>query len=158
MIALSGFFNEEGNLSLQSYEVVLALSPSVEESQQKELFDQIQKVIKGLEGAIHHVDLLGTRALANTGKKKPFRRACYFHFSYQAKSEAVYEINRIFRMKDFVLYSHHEKLDDRISLDQHYDSFEKILKDSLEREEARQARIQIKRKKFAENSREVSLK
>ncbi len=144
-------------MSLQSYEVMVALSPSIDESQQKELFSQIQKVIKGFEGSIHHIDLLGTRALANTGKKKPFRRACYFHFSYQAKSETIYEVNRIFRMKDFVLYFHHEKLDNRVSLDQHYTSFEQILKDSMEREEARQARIQIKRKKF-ESAREVSLK
>ena len=135
-------------MSLQSYEVMLALSPSVEESQQKEFFSQIQKVVKEFEGSIHHVDLLGARSLANTRKKKPFRRACYFHFSYQAKPGVIREVNRIFRMKDFVLYSHHEKLDSRTSLDQHYSSFEKILKDSLEREEARQARIQIKRKKF----------
>lgn len=145
-------------MSLQSYEVVLALSPSVEEPQQKELFNQIQKVIKEFEGSLHHIDLLGTRALANTGQKKPFKRACYFHFAYQAKPSAIYEVNRIFRMKDFVLYFHHEKLDNRVSLDKHYNTFEKILKDSLEREEARQARLQIKRKKFTENTRETPLK
>ncbi|MDE0151457.1 MAG: 30S ribosomal protein S6 [Bdellovibrionales bacterium] len=142
-------------MSLQFYEVIVALSPSTEESKQKELFSQIQKVIKDFGGSLHHIDLLGTRALANTGKKKPFRRACYFHFAYQSNPEAVYEVNRLFRMRDFVLYSHHENLDNRISLDKHYDTFEKILKDSLEREEARQARLQIKRKKF-ESTREVA--
>ena len=136
---------------------MLALSPSVEESQQKELFNQIQKVIKEFEGSLHHIDLLGTRALANTRKKKPFKRACYFHFAYQANPSAIYEVNRIFRMKDFVLYFHHEKLDNRISLDKHYNTFEQILKDSLEREEERQTRLQIKRKKF-ENTREAPLK
>ena len=150
--------NKGDPLSLKFYEVMLALSPSTEEAGQKELFSQIQKIIKGFEGSIHHIDLLGSRSLANTGRKKPFRRAFYFHFAYQAKPEAIYEINRLFRMKDFVLYSHHEKLDNRISLDEHYDTFEKILKESLEREEARQTRIQIKRKKFMENTREASLK
>lgn len=144
-------------MSLQFYEVIVALSPSAEEKLQKELFSQIQKVIKDSGGSLHHIDSLGTRALANTNKKKPFRRACYFHFAYQVKSSAVYEVNRLFRMKDFVLYFHHEKLDNRVSLDKHYDAFEKILKDSLEREEARQARLQIKRKKF-ENTREASPK
>ena len=157
MIGTKNFFNKGDNLSLQFYEVIAALSPSAEETQQKELFSQIQKVIKDLGGSLHHIDLLGTRALANKGNKKPFKRACYFHFSYQAKPEAVYEVNRFFRMKDFVLYFHHEKLDTRVPLDDHHDTFEKILKDSLEREEARQARIQIKRKKF-ENTREVSSK
>ena len=136
---------------------MVALSPSTEDIQQKELFSQIQKIIKDFGGSLHHIDLLGTRALANTGKKKPFRRACYFHFAYQAKPEAVSEVNRLFRMKDFVLYSHHEKLDNKVPLDKHYDTFEKTLKDSLEREESRQARLQLKRKKF-ESAREVSSK
>ncbi len=144
-------------MSLQSYEVMLALSPSVDESQQKKFFEQIQKVIKEFEGSIHHVDFLGARPLANVKKKKLSRRACYFHFSYQANPGVVHEVNRAFRMKDFVLYSHHEKLDSRISLDQHRSLFERVLKDSLEREEARQARIQIKRKKF-ENSREAGFR
>lgn len=160
MIGLKSFLTkkEESRLSLQSYEVMVAFTPSLEESQQKEFFSQIQKVIKDFEGSIHHVDLLGTRALANTGKKKSSKRACYFHFAYQAKPSAVYEVNRLFRMKDFVLYFHHEKLDNKVSLDKHYDTFEKNLKNSLERESARQARLQIKRKKFAENTREAPSK
>lgn len=157
MLGTKSFCNKEGRLSLQFYEVIVALSPSTEESKQKELFSQVQKMIKDFEGSIHHVDLLGTRTLANTGQKKPFRRACYFHFAYQANPSAVYKVNRLFRMKDFVLYFHHEKLDNRVPLDKHYDAFEKILKDSLEREEARQARLQIKRKKF-ESAREVASK
>ena len=144
-------------MSLQFYEVVLALSPSAEESKQKELFSQVQKVIQDFDGSFHQLDLLGTRALANAGRKKPFKRASYFYFTYKAKTSAVSQVNRLFRMKDFVLYSHHEKLDSRVSLEKHYDTFEKTLKDSLEREEARQARLQLKRKRF-ENLREASSK
>lgn len=136
-------------MSICFYEAVLALNPQTSESSQKELFTQIQKVIKDFSGSLHHIDELGSRPLANIGKIKGIKRAIYFHFSYKALGSAVKEVERIFKINDSVLYSHQEKMDARISLDQHQSAFEQILKNSQEREEARQAYIQMKRKKHA---------
>ena len=132
---------------LNFYETVLALRPETEEKQQKEFFKQIKSLIKKFSGALHHVDLLGSRPLANTGSLKGVKRALYFHFSYKAEPQALKEIQRLFRIHDFVLYSHSEKLDSRISLDAHQEAFEEVLKSSKQKEEERLSYIQMKKKK-----------
>ena len=134
-------------MSLNFYESVLALNPSTEEDLQNQFFGDIQKTLKNFSGSVHHVDSLGSRKLPNTGKKKPFKRALYFYFSYKALPQAVFEVERLCRIRDFILYFHSEKLDSRISLDEHQNKFEDLLKESLEREEARKSRILAKRKK-----------
>lgn len=130
------------------YEAVIALKTESDESGQKKIFSQIQNIIQQFSGSLHHIDCLGSRALANLGKNKKIKRALYFHLSYQSKPAAIAEVERFLRMNDKALYFHHEKLDSRISLDKHQEHFEEILKNSKKREEERQARIQAKRKKF----------
>ena len=138
---------------MRLYEVMLALHPQTQESQQKNFFSQIKKVIKDCSGALHHIDHLGSRPLAHT-QKAP--RADYFHLSYKALGSAVAEMERIFKINDFVLYFHHERLDSKLSLDKHQENFEQILADSKKREEDRQAHIQAKRKKASyENFKET---
>ena len=136
-------------MSLNFYESIVALAPSVEESAQKDFFKKIKKTIESFSGSLHHVDALGTRSLANTAHKKPHKRGLYFHFSYKSQPQCVAEINRLFRIQDYVLYFHQEKLDERISLDQHQKNFETILKNANENEENRLARIQLKKKKVS---------
>ena len=139
--------NTKAKSPLNFYETVLAIRPEAEEKQQKDLFKQIKSVIKKFSGALHHVDLLGSRPLANTGSLKGIKRALYFHFSYKAEPQALKEIQRLFRIHDFVLYFHTEKLDSRTSLDSHQEAFEEVLKGSKQREEERLSYIQMKKKK-----------
>ena len=146
------FYFKENAVSLRFYEAIVALNTETSSDDQKKLFDQIQTVIKEFSGSLHHIDILGSRSLANTGRNKKIKRALYFHLSYKALPSAVIAVEKVFRMRDFVLLFHHEKLDDRISLDKHQEKFEQILKESKEREDERQARIQIKRKRFQSDS------
>ena len=139
-------------MSVNYYESVVALIPSLEESSQKDFFKKIKKIIESFSGALHHIDVLGARPLANTAHKKPHKRALYFHFSYQSEAACPAEINRMFRIQDYVLYFHQEKLDRRISLDQHQKNFEMVLQNANENEEGRIARIQLKKKKVVSES------
>ena len=133
---------------LRFYEAVVALNTETSLEDQKKLFNQIKTLIKEFSGSLHHIDTLGSRPLANIGNNKKIKRALYFHLSYKALPSALVEIEKIFRMRDFVLLFHHEQLDSRIGLDKHQEKFEQILKESKEREDERQARIQLKRKRF----------
>ena len=144
-------------MSLSYYESVVALTPSAEESVQKDFFKRIKKTVESFSGSLHHVDALGTRPLANTSHKKPHKRGMYFHFSYKAQPSCVAEINRLFRIQDCVLYSHQERLDSRTSLDQHQKNFETVLQRSNENEENRMARIQLKKKKPSPEGEEASV-
>ena len=136
-------------MSIRSYEAVVAIHPETSAADQKGFFSQIQEMIQKCSGSVHHLDLLGSLPLANTGRKKGVKRGLYFHFSYQALGEVNREIQRLFRISEFVLYFHHEQLDSKISLDQHQKNLEALLLSSKQREEERQAHIQMKRKKFS---------
>ncbi len=149
MLAIQPYFYGVLPVSLNYYESIVALASSVEESAQKDFFKKVKKTIESFSGSLHHIDILGSRPLANTAQKKPHKRALYFHFSYQSEAACVAEINRIFRIQDYVLYFHQEKLDKRIPLDQHQQNFETILQNANENEESRMARIQLKKKKIA---------
>lgn len=133
---------------MRFYEAVIVLKTNLPEEEQKKFFQQIRDVVKQFSGSLHHVDSLGSRPLANLGKNKNIRRGLYFHISYKALPQAVAQVERLLRITESVLFFHHEKLDSRLSLDQHQEYFETILKESKEREEERQTRLQIKRGKF----------
>ena len=136
-------------MSIRSYEAVIAVHPETPTASQKEFFRQLKEVIQKFSGSLHHLDLFGSLPLANTGRKKSVKRGLYFHFSYQALGKVNQEIQRLFQINDFVLYYHYEQLDSRTSLDQHQKNLEALLKNSKEREEERQAHLQMKRKKFS---------
>lgn len=144
-----------GTKSLNSYEIVLAAHPETTSSKLTELFKQIKEIIINFKGSLHHIDQLGSRPLANTGELKNVKVAVYFHFSYQALPSVVKEVERLFRITDFILYFHHEKLDSRMTLDQHHEYFEQILNDSRERDEQRQAFLKMKRKKHNPETQET---
>ena len=137
---------------MRFYEAIIVLKTNVPEEEQKKFFQNIRKIIQNFSGSLHHVDLMGSRPLANLGKHKNIRRGLYFHISYKALPQAITEIERIFRITEFVLFFHHEKLDSRISLDEHQKKFEQILQDSKEREEERQTKLQIKRSKMQQEN------
>ena len=133
---------------LRFYEAVIVLKTNVPEEEQKRFFKQARDIIQQFSGSLHHIDWLGSRPLASLGKNKNIRRGLFFQLSYKSLTGAVFEVERLLRITEYVLFFHHEKLDSRVSLDQHQKNFEKLLQESKEREEERQARIQIKRNKY----------
>lgn len=129
------------------YESIVAIHPETSEDSLKGFFKQIREVIQNFEGSIHHIDNLGSRPLANLGQIKKVKSASYFHFSFEALPTCMKEIDRLFRISDLILYFHSERLDSRLSLDKHQEYFEKILKESKDREEQRKAYLKTKKKK-----------
>ena len=65
----------------------------------------------------------------------------YFHATFEAKAEAIAELERTMRINDKVLRFFHKKLDIRVGLSTHVENFREIIKKSVEKEKEKEAKI-----------------
>ena len=122
------------------YEVVILMHPDTTVG---ELFKKNKTTIATFKGSIHTLDTWGKRNLATPiGKLK---KAVYFHSIFEANPQAVAELERTMRINDKVLRFMHTKLDERVSMVKHAETFKKGLADSSAREKEREAKQQLRR-------------
>ena len=131
------------NKRIETYEELLVLHPDSTLEAQKEIYRSNAKLIESFQGAIHTVDTLGSRPLANRGEKK-LSRGWYFYMLFSASSQAVSELRRKLRINNQVIYFHHEKLNRKQTPIQHREQFLKVLETSARKEKDRQTKIMKK--------------
>jgi len=134
---------ESSSSNLRNYEAVIIMHPDTAETEQKALFKKNQEIIKGFGGSLNHVDTWGKRKLANPIRK--LNRGIYFHTTFQAKGDAIAELERTMKINERVLRVSHQKLDDRVSLAKHVERFKEGLAEAMNREKEREARAQARR-------------
>ncbi len=125
------------------YEVVILMHPDSTVEEQKELFKKNKTTIASFKGSIHSLDTWGKRTLVTPIGK--LRKAVYFHSIFEAGPQAIMEIERTMRINDKVLRFMHTKLDERVPMSKHAETFKKGLADSAAREKEREAKAQLRR-------------
>ncbi|MAV90715.1 MAG: 30S ribosomal protein S6 [Bdellovibrionaceae bacterium] len=134
--------------SLRKYEAVIIMHPDTSEEDQKALFQKNKEILKGFEGEFNHIDTWGRRKLANPINK--LTRGNYFHATFEAKGDAIAELERTMRINDKVLRFQHTRLDDRVSLAKYLESFKNSLAETARREKEREAKVQARKAAFKE--------
>jgi len=143
---------EANQMVKRPYEVVILFSPDANLEDQKELFKKNKGIIEGFGGKIHTLETWGKRNLSNPiGKLK---KAIYFHSTFEAGTQAVFELERTMRINDKVLRFMHTRLDERTSLEKHMEGFKRGLSESATREKEREAKAQARRMAAAKASAE----
>lgn len=125
------------------YEVVILMHPDATVEEQKELFKKNKATIATYKGSVHTLETWGKRTLVTPIGK--LRKAVYFHSIFEANPQAVAELERTMRINDKVLRFMHTKLDERVSVAKHAETFKKGLADSAAREKEREAKAQLRR-------------
>lgn len=134
---------EKTEVIKRPYEVVVLMHPDASLQEQKELFQKNKSIIQSFGGSVHSVETWGKKNLANQiGKNK---KAIYFHSLFEAGTQAIAEIERTMRINDKVLRFMHTKLDERVSLAKHLESFKKGLQETVQREKEKEAKFQARR-------------
>ncbi|MCM2282161.1 MAG: 30S ribosomal protein S6 [Bdellovibrionaceae bacterium] len=130
-------------VNLRPYEGVVIMHPDSSEEEQKALFRRNKTIIESFAGEVKHLDTWGKRTLSNPidGLKK----AVYFHTTFQAKPEAIAELERTMRINDRVVRYMHTRLEEGTDLSTHLENFKKALADSAAREREREAKFQARR-------------
>jgi small subunit ribosomal protein S6 len=130
------------------YEAVILVHPDTTLEEQKELFKKNKATITDFKGSIYSLETWGKRTLATPIGK--LRKAVYFHTIFEAGPQAIAELERTMRINDKVLRFMHTKLDERISVAKHAETFKKGLADSAAREKEREAKAQLRRQAAAQ--------
>lgn len=131
----------------RNYEAVIILHPDTTEDEQKQIFKKNVDIIKNFKGELNHLDTWGKRKLANPIENAT--RGIYFHTTFTAEGGAIQELERVMKINDRVLRYTHTRLDDRVSLAKHVESFKEALAETLNREKEREAKAQAKKAAFA---------
>ena len=127
----------------RKYEAVIIVHPDASEEDQKNILRKNREIIANFAGEINHIDTWGKRKLANPIEK--FARGNYFHMTFEAKGEAVAELERTMRINDQVLRFQHTRLDDRVSLTKFVEKFKEALAEAAQRERDREVKNQQRR-------------
>ncbi len=134
---------EKTEVIKRPYEVVVLMHPDASLQEQKDLFLKNKSIIQSFGGSVHSIETWGKKILANQiGKTK---RAIYFHSVFEAGTQAISEIERTMRINDKVLRFMHTKLDERVSMTKHLESFKKGLQETVQREKEKEAKFQARR-------------
>ena len=128
-------------MSLRLYEEVLVLNPGIKDEARKKLFSEAVQSLQACKGVIHHAETWGLRSLANPHEKK-LAQGEYFYRIFSSSKEALAEVRHKLRIHDFVVYFHHEKLDDKRKPSAVLEQFHDIIKESSKREQERALRQQ----------------
>ena len=86
---------------MRTYEVVFIAAPTLTSEELDAFINHAQTVIEGKNGKIVKVDNLGRRTLAY--KIKKFREGYYVVLSIEAEGGAIAELERRFRVTDFII-------------------------------------------------------
>jgi small subunit ribosomal protein S6 len=128
---------------LRPYEAVVLVHPDASLEDQKNLFRKNQETIKSFGGKVHSLETWGKRNLANMiGKSK---KAIYFHTCFECMPAAILELERTMGINDKVMRFTHTRLDSRVTLAKHHESFKKGLQETAQRERDREAKAQARR-------------
>lgn len=127
----------------RKYEAVIIIHPDASEEEQKTVLRRNREIIQQFKGEMHHLDTWGKRKLANPIHK--FTRGNYFHMTFEAKGDAISELERTMRINDRVLRFQHTRLDDRVSLAKFVERFKESLAEAAHREREREAKNQQRR-------------
>lgn len=134
---------EKTEVIKRPYEVVVLMHPDASLQEQKELFQKNKSIIQSFGGSVQSLETWGKKNLANQiGKTK---KAIYFHSVFEAGTQAIAEIERTMRINDKVLRFMHTKLDERVSMAKHLESFKKGLQETVQREKEKEAKFQARR-------------
>lgn len=137
-------FELEVRPHLRPYEGVILVHPDATEEEQKALFKKNKSIIEEqFGGAVKHLDTWGKRTLANPIEK--FKKATYFHTTFEANPQAIAELERTMRINDRVVRFMHTRLDDDTDLSAYVENFKKALADSAAREREREAKFQARK-------------
>lgn len=129
------------------YEAVILVHPDTSLEDQKELFRKNKTTIQSFKGSIHSLETWGKRNLATPiGKLK---KAVYFHTIFESDTQAIAELERTMRINDKVLRFMHTRLDERLPLSKHLETFKKGLTESAQREKEREAKSLARRNAMA---------
>jgi small subunit ribosomal protein S6 len=128
---------------VNNYEAVVIMHPDASVEEQKELFRKNKGIIKDFKGEVHSLESWGKRNLANQIAKS--RRAYFFHTVFNAGPAAIAELERTMRINDKVLRFVHTRLDNRVSLAKHLESFKKGLQETAAREKEKEAKMAARR-------------
>lgn len=85
---------------MNKYETIFLINPQTSETQRKEVVEKISKYIKE-NGEFIDIDELGIRKLAYEIKTQT--HAYYYIINLACKPEAIYELERIYRITEEVL-------------------------------------------------------
>lgn len=134
----------EKRTHLRPYEAIVLMHPDASEEEQKTLFRKNKSIIEDqYKGEVKHLDTWGKRNLSNAIDK--FKKAIYFHTTFEAEPAAVAELERTMRINDRVLRFMHTRLNEGTNLTKHVEGFKKALTDAANREREREAKFQAKR-------------
>lgn len=86
---------------MNHYELMVILSPTLTEEQEKEQHHQIEELLKSQKATIHLMDFWGKRKLAYTIKKQ--RQGIYNWYYFEAEPDRVSEVDRKLKMAEQVL-------------------------------------------------------
>lgn len=129
---------------LRPYEGVILVNPDTNEEDQKTLFKRNKSIIEEqFGGSVKHLDTWGKRSLANPIEK--FKKAIYFHTTFEANPQAIAELERTMRINDSVLRFVHTRLEDGTDLAAYVEEFKKTLAESAAREREREAKFQARK-------------
>ncbi len=131
------------------YEALILVDPDTSEEEQKSIFKKSKEIVNQHDGHVHHVDTWGKRKLANPTKK--FRKAIYFHSSYEVEPNAIKEIERVLGINDKVIRFIHTRLDEKHSIAHHMNAFKEALVDVANKEKEREAKFQKRRQARSSN-------
>ena len=135
--------SQAATLSTRKYEAVIIMHPDCSETEQKALFQKNKEILKTFEGDLNHIDTWGRRKLANPINK--LTRGIYFHATFEAKGDAIAELERTMRINDKVLRFQHSRLDDRMSLAKYLENFKDSLAETSRREKEREVKAQARK-------------
>lgn len=124
----------------RKYELVVIVHPDASEEEQKALFRKNRDIVQSFNGTVNHLDTWGKRKLGNPIDR--VTRGNYFHMTFEAMGEAIYELERTMRINDRVLRFQHTRLDDRISLAKFVEKFKDALAETANREREREIKNQ----------------
>ena len=136
----------------RNYEAIVILNPDLAEEGQKALFKKNKSILKDFKGDFFTLETWGKRKLANPIGK--YTRGIYFHATFEAEPGAVKELERTMRISDDVLRFNHTRLDERIPLSKHMESFRASLEETHKREREREEKFKARKAAAASNRKE----
>ncbi len=128
-----------------NYEAVIILNPNTTEDFQKGFFKNNKSIIEKFSGEINHIDTWGQRHLANPIDK--LSRGTYFHTTFTAGPGCIAEMERQFNINENVLHYIHTRLDDRVTIAKHLESYKELLSESNKRMEEKEQKMRARRDK-----------
>lgn len=85
---------------MNKYESIIIVDPTINENQQKEIENKYKELINK-NGKIKDVKNLGKKKLAYEIKK--FKEGIYFEFDFECKADFISELERQYRIDDYVI-------------------------------------------------------